>query len=51
LKEVPVQFFKVRLWNQEDLIAQLLANYSKIDEDIRLELPLKQIWTLSNADD
>lgn len=51
LKEVPVQFFKVRLWNQEDLIAQLLANYSKLDEDIRLELPLKQIWTLSNADD
>lgn len=50
LKEVPVQFFKVRLWNQEDLIAQLLANYSKIDEDIRLELPLKQIWTLSTAD-
>jgi restriction system protein len=51
LKEVPVQFFKVRLWNQEDLIAQLLANYNKLDEDIRLELPLKQIWTLSNADD
>ncbi|WP_291912886.1 restriction endonuclease [Limnohabitans sp.] len=50
LKEVPVKFFKVRLWNQEDLIAQLLANYSKLDEDIRLELPLKQIWTLSNAD-
>lgn len=50
LREVPVQFFKVRLWNQDDLIAQLLANYSKLDEDIRLELPLKQIWTLSTAD-
>jgi restriction system protein len=50
LREVPVQFFKVRLWNQEDLVAQLLANYSKLDEDIRLELPLKQIWTLSTAD-
>jgi len=51
LKEVPVQFFKVRLWNQEDLIEQLLSNYSRLDEDIRLELPLKQIWTLSNTDD
>jgi restriction system protein len=50
LREVPVQFFKVRLWNQDDLIAQLLANYSKLDEDIRLEMPLKQIWTLSTAD-
>ena len=51
LKEVPAQFFKVRLWNQDDLIGQLLANYSKLDEDIRLELPLKQIWTLSNPDE
>ena len=50
LKEEPVQFFKVRLWNQEDLIAQLLANYSKLDEDIRVELPLKQIWTLSTLE-
>lgn len=51
LKEVPAQFFKVRLWNQEDLVAQLLDNYSKLDEDIRLELPLKQIWTLTNLEE
>jgi restriction system protein len=44
-KEVPVQFFKVRLWNQNDLIGQLLDNYDKLDQDIRTELPLKRIWT------
>ena len=50
LKEVPVQFFKVRVWNQEDLIEQLLDNYDKLDPDIRAELPLKRIWTLSQPD-
>lgn len=46
-KEVPPQFFKVRLWNQNDLIEQLLINYEKLDQDIRAELPLKQIWTIA----
>lgn len=47
LKEVPVQFFKVRVWNQEELIEQLLDNYDKLDQDIRAELPLKRIWTIA----
>jgi restriction system protein len=51
LKEVPVQFFKVRVWNQDDLIEQLLDNYNKLDQDIRAELPLKQIWTIATPDD
>jgi len=50
-KEVPGQFFKVRVWNQDDLIEQLLDNYDKLDPDIRAELPLKRIWTLSSAED
>src|SRR5690606_14878283 len=29
-KEVPNQFFKVRLWNRKDLIEQLLSNYDKL---------------------
>lgn len=50
LKEVPTQFFKVRVWSQEDLIEQLLENYDKLDQDIRAELPLKRIWTISNPE-
>ena len=46
-KEIPKQFFKVRVWNQDDLIEQLLANYEKLDPDIRAELPFKRIWTLA----
>lgn len=50
LKEVPTQFFKVRVWSQEDLIEQLLDNYDKLDQNIRAELPLKRIWTLSTPE-
>ena len=30
-KKVPTKFFKVRLWNQNDLIEQILANYERLD--------------------
>ena len=50
-KEVPAQFFKVRLWNQNDLIEQLLEVYEKLDQDIRAEIPLKRIWTIATPDD
>lgn len=50
-KEVPNKFFKVRLWNQNDLIEQILANYEKLDQDIRAEIPLRQIWTIATPDE
>ena len=46
-KEVAAQFFRVRLWDQEALIGQLLEQYEKLDEDLRAELPLKRIWTVA----
>jgi restriction system protein len=51
VKEVPSQFFKVRLWNANDLIEQLLANYDKLDPDIKAEIPLKRIWTIATPED
>lgn len=51
LREVAIQFFKVRLWNQNDLIDQLLANYDKLDPDFRAELPLMRIWTIATPDE
>ena len=51
MREVPNQFFKVRLWNQNDLIDQILVNYDKLDPDIRAELPLKRIWTIATPDE
>ena len=46
-RERASQFFRVRLWNRNDLIQNLLAHYDKLDEDLRSELPLKRIWTIT----
>jgi restriction system protein len=46
-REIPPQFFRVRLWDKDTLIQELLANYDKLDEAIRAELPLKRIWTVA----
>lgn len=50
-KESGRQFFKVRLWDQNDLIDQFLANYERLDEDLKAELPLKHIWAVASTED
>lgn len=50
-REKATQFFRVRLWNQGDIIAQVQAHYDKLDDDIRAELPLKRIWILAEPGD
>jgi restriction system protein len=49
-KDNATQFFKIRLWNQDDLIRALLANYHNLSPDLKAELPLKQIWVLTPSD-
>ena len=46
-KELAQSFFKVRLWSQKELLEALFANYDKLDEDLKAELPLKRIWTVA----
>lgn len=48
--ETAVQFFRVRLWDQDTLIDALLEHYHLLDEDLRAELPLKRIWTVASQD-
>lgn len=50
-REVPAQFFRVRLWDQDTLIDELLSCYDRLDPDLRAELPLKRLWTLSGDDE
>ena len=50
-KEEATQFFRVRLWDQGDLIDQVLTHYDKLDDDIRTELPLKRIWVVAEPSD
>jgi restriction system protein len=49
-KERANQFFKVRLWGQKEIVHEFLANYDKLDEEIKTEIPLKRIWALSLAE-
>jgi restriction system protein len=43
----PNQFFRVRLWDQEDLIDQLLDAFDRLPDDLRAEIPLKRVWTIA----
>lgn len=47
IREIPKQFFKVRLWDSKKIIEQLFENYDKLSEDIKSEIPLKRIWMLN----
>jgi len=46
-KETAHHFFRVRLWDQDELIEQLLEQYANLDADLQAELPLKRIWTVA----
>ncbi|MBL1218699.1 MAG: restriction endonuclease [Planctomycetes bacterium] len=50
-REMPRLFFKVRMWDQNDLIDQFLANYDRLDEDLQAEIPLKRIWAVASQDE
>jgi len=50
IREVPRLFFKVRLWDQNNLIDQFLNVYDKLDEDLRAEIPLKRIWAVASTE-
>ena len=50
-KERYKQFFKIRLWNQKDIIDQLFENYEALDEEMKAQIPLKKLWTLAPQDE
>ena len=50
-KELAKSYFQVRLWSQKELFDALFANYDKLDEDIKAELPLKRIWSVAITSD
>lgn len=37
-------YFRLRIWDSEDVVSQVTAHYTKLPEEIRAELPLKQVW-------
>ena len=39
-------YFRVRLWDRDDILNALFDVYEKLPEERRAELPLRRIWTL-----
>ena len=50
-KEARNDFFKIRLWSPKEIIDELIKNYDKLDEDFKVDLPLKRIWILSEFEE
>lgn len=50
MREVPKRFFKIRLWDANDVIRELFENYERLSAELRAEIPLKQIWILSDGE-
>ncbi len=46
--ELRSQFFRVRVWDADDLLDAILRNYDRLDEEWRTALPLKRIWSLAS---
>ncbi|MEN0664585.1 restriction endonuclease [Caldifermentibacillus hisashii] len=47
-KEIPKQFFKVRLWDSKTIIQQIFENYEKLSDEIKKEIPIKRVWMLDS---
>ena len=50
-QEAGQAFFRVRLWDQGDLLNGLLQHYDKLPESLQAELPLKRVWALALEDE
>ena len=50
-KEAATHHFRIRLWDADEILSNLLRVYDRLDEDLKADLPLKRIWMLADEDD
>lgn len=48
--EARQQSFKVRLWDQSDVVNAIYRTYENLPPEIQAELPLKRVWMLVHED-
>jgi restriction system protein len=44
--EAKQDYFKMRLWDAEEVLTSLFSVYEVLPEDVRSELPLQRLWSL-----
>lgn len=42
--------FRVRLWDAENLLAEVFAHYEQLSPELRSRLPLTQVWAVATTD-
>lgn len=45
-QELRSQHFQVRVWDSDRLVEAVTRNYDRLPEQLRAELPLRQVWAL-----
>lgn len=50
IRDIPMQFFKVRLWSRMEIINELLQCYDLLGDELKQEIPLKRIWVLDKEE-
>jgi restriction system protein len=48
--EARTSHFTVRLWDAENLLDQVFANYDKLSAELRSRLPLTRVWEVASSD-
>lgn len=46
-REIPKQFFKIRLWDSKTTIQEISNNYEKLSDEIKSKIPFKRVWMLN----
>ncbi len=46
VREARQETFKIRLWDQNDLVAAVYRTYERLPAELQAELPLKRVWML-----
>jgi restriction system protein len=49
--ELSKDFFTVRLWGRIELLSALFVNYDRLPAELKAELPLKPVWTITSSED
>jgi restriction system protein len=50
MREARDAFFSIRVWDQGNVLDEILKYYHLFDDELKAELPLKKIWSLVQED-
>ena len=47
IKDAKDEFFRIRIWDSGAFISELLAAYADLPDELKVEIPLRRIWILT----